>query len=302
MTSTFKLLVVGNSGQVARSMSQAPPPKDWSIISMGRPALDILQPDKINAVLDRELPDVIVNAAAYTAVDEAETHEASARRLNATAAIDLARLSAVRNIPIIHISTDYVFDGSKNGSYNEDDAVAPLCVYGQTKLDGEKGVSEANPQHIILRTAWVYSPFGSNFVTTMLRMATTHDELSIVDDQYGNPTSGYDIAAASFKIAKRLKADGGQSPYGVYHIAGAGSATWADFAVEIFAASSALGGPSASVKRIPSSAYPTPVKRPANSRLDCSKIASEFDVKTQDWRQSVQTCVRTLLETNEGFS
>ena len=187
------ILVAGRSGQLALALAETAPPPGWRLVALGRPELDILDEKSIEAAMDRVCPGLVVNAAAYTAVDQAESDDANAFALNEAAPAALAAAAAARSIPIIHVSTDYVFDGSKAGPYRESDAVAPLGVYGRSKLAGEKAVASANPDHLVLRTAWVYSAFGKNFVKTMLRVGSQRDELTVVDDQIGNPTSAHDL-------------------------------------------------------------------------------------------------------------
>lgn len=297
MTERLNVLVSGRSGQVASSLFEAEKPEGIEIIALGRPDLDVTDKASIEAVFDRIKPDLVVNAAAYTAVDSAETDEENAELLNATGAAYLASVAADYDTPILHLSTDYVFDGTKPTPYVETDAVAPLGVYGRSKLLGERMVAEANPQHVILRTAWVYSIFGNNFLKTMLRVAGTRDELGVVFDQIGNPTSAHDIAAGLIEIANQYrKSDRGLSS-GTYHMTALGDSSWAEFAEEIFAASAEFQGPTATVKRITSEEWPTPVVRPANSRLDCSKLKRDFGVALPEWRQSMRQCVKRLLET-----
>jgi dTDP-4-dehydrorhamnose reductase len=254
----------------------------------------------VEAAVAAVAPDMIVNAAAYTAVDQAESDSAAAFAVNRDGAANLARAAAARRIPILHLSTDYVFDGTKKSPYEEIDPVAPLGVYGASKLAGEQEVAAANAAHVILRTAWVYSPVGKNFLKTMLRVADGRDELGVVDDQVGNPTSAHDIAVGLVAIARRIADDGNWTP-GVYHMTGAGEASWADFAAFIFETSGALGGPTAHVRRITSAEYPTPVARPANSRLDCAKLSAEFGVTLPAWEGSTRACVEQLLKT-KGWS
>lgn len=297
MTQVQTILVAGRAGQVARALAAAALPKGVEIVALGRPDLDLLDPASIIRAMDSLSPDVVINAAAYTAVDQAETDKAAAFALNADGAAFLAKAAAERGAPILHLSTDYVFDGSKSGPYVEADPVAPLGVYGASKLAGEQVVAACNPNHFILRTAWVYSPVGKNFVKTMLRLAETRDELGVVADQIGNPTSAADIAAGLVAMAQQITSDPSGAVPGIYHMTAAGEARWADFAEAIFAASAALGGPSARVNRIGSSEFPTPVKRPANSRLDCSSLSAAFGVTLPAWQRSTQICVKELIET-----
>ena len=296
------ILVAGGAGQVARALAAAPPPAGMQVVAKGRPDLDILDPESIDAAMAAVKPDLVVNAAAYTAVDQAESEEAAAFALNARAPGDLAAAAARHGVPIIHLSTDYVFDGTRDAPYTEADPVAPLGVYGRSKLAGEEAVAGANPDYIILRTAWVYSPVGKNFVKTMLRVGATREELGVVHDQRGNPTSAADIAGGILEIAGQVLSGRTALKPGVYHMTASGEASWAEFAEHIFECSARLGGPVAGVKRITSAEYPTPVARPANSRLDCSKIAEAYGVVLPQWQDSTQICVEQLVETGEWNS
>lgn len=288
------VLVAGRSGQVARELVRTAP-AEFEVVALGSAELDIRDPVAVRATISRMQPSLVINAAAYTAVDQAEQDEAAAFLLNAAAPAYLAEASASVAAPIIHLSTDYVFDGSKSGLYAEEDVVAPLGVYGRSKLAGEQSVADANLHHVILRTAWVYSPFGRNFVKTMLRLAETRGEVSVVDDQVGNPTAASDIARGVWKVAGHIVAAPRSPEYGVYHMTGAGQASWAEFAEALFRISAVHSGPVADVRRIPSAEYPTPVRRPANSRLDCTKIAGRFGVVLPEWQASIETCVAELI-------
>jgi dTDP-4-dehydrorhamnose reductase len=240
-------------------------------------------------------PDVIINSAAYTAVDKAESEQEAAFALNRTGAGLLAEEAAKRGAAIIHISTDYVFDGRKSVPYVETDAVAPQNIYGQSKLQGEQAVRQMNPEHVIARTAWVYSATGSNFVKTMLRLAGERDSLRVVDDQIGNPTYAPHLAQALLEIARKVRHAPRDDQWGTYHLAGLGDVSWCGFAREVFRVSAELGGPSASVTPISTADYPTPAARPKNSRLDCSKAKQMFGVALPDWREGVRECVTRLL-------
>jgi len=299
--SKLNVLVAGRGGQVARALAASVPVDRVSAVCLGRPELDIRDADQIARVVDNIAPDLVINAAAYTAVDQAESEPDEAMLLNAVAAGALARAADGRGAPILHLSTDYVFNGEKPGPYLEVDAVNPLGVYGQSKLEGEKRVADRNSKAVILRTAWVYSPWGKNFAKTMLRVADGRDELAVVHDQRGNPTSANDIAAALWTIALQYAGDSKAIVPGVFHMTAAGEASWAEFAEEIFAVSSAAGGPAARVKRITSAEYPTPTRRPANSRLDCGRLAEVYGLALPDWRSSTRSVVEELVET-KGWS
>lgn len=292
-----RYLVTGREGQVVQSLIERSAGRDdITLVAVGRPDLDLARPETLAAVLDDVKPDLIVSAAAYTAVDQAETDEAMAMAVNAAGPAELARLAALRSIPIVHLSTDYVFDGSKAGAYAESNPVSPLGAYGRTKLEGERRIQDATDNFAILRTAWVHSPYGKNFAKTMLRMAQMRDSLTVVDDQVGNPTSALDIADAILTVADNLLARNDPALRGIFHMTGMGEASWAGFAREIFAVSSAKGGPSADVVSIPTSAYPTPAKRPANSSLDCAKLEHTHGVRLPDWRQSTRNIIERLVK------
>lgn len=292
-----RMVVTGCEGQVVRSLLECGHANDrFEIVALGRPSLDLREPESIDAVLRQTLPDIIVSAAAYTAVDQAETDETTATVVNGIAPGKIAAVADSIGIPVIHISTDYVFDGSKSQPYLEGDQVAPTGAYGRSKLAGERYVTSATDNHAILRTAWVYSPFGRNFLKAMLRAAQVRDTLTVVDDQIGNPTSALDIADGILRIAFNLLESNDAGLRGTFHMAGSGEASWAAFATEIFSLSAYHGGPSARVVRIPSQAYPTPTKRPANSRLDCTKLEKVHGVTLGDWRQSTARVIERVLK------
>jgi dTDP-4-dehydrorhamnose reductase len=286
----MRILVTGSEGQVARSLAEQA--SGHELVFAARPDLDLAVPATIEATVARIHPDLIVSAAAYTAVDKAETETDLAMAINGEAPGILARAGARIGAPILHLSTDYVFDGSLDRPWREDDPVNPINAYGATKLAGEEAVRASGATHAILRLAWVYSPFGANFVRTMLRLAETRDALNVVDDQRGCPSSALDIATAILKVADAWQA-GARS--GVYHFAGSGETDWAGFARAIFAGSARRGGPSAAVNGIPSSEYPTPARRPANSRLDCTRFEAEFGYRAPRWEDSLAVVVERLL-------
>jgi dTDP-4-dehydrorhamnose reductase len=293
----MRLLVIGKSGQVVSAILEAGPARDVDVVTAGRPDFDLAAPQLGLQRLRDMRPDVIVSAAAYTAVDKAESDVEAAERVNAKGPAVLARFAEDAGIPIVHLSTDYVFDGNKTGPYVESDPTNPLSVYGATKLQGELAVSSGAADHVILRTAWVYSSFGSNFVKTMLRLAETKDELRVVDDQRGNPTSAHDLANAIISVAGNLLAyPGADELRGTFHVAGSSSASWADFAAEIFACSAAMGGPHATVVRVSTTDYPTAAKRPSNSQLDTTKLRTFHGIHLPDWRESTRQTVQRLLE------
>ena len=295
----MRILVTGRDGQVARAL-RAKAGGDVEMIALGRPDLDLAQPASLVGAVARVRPDAIVNAAAYTAVDKAEEEEALATMINGAAAGALAKAAADLGVPIIQISTDYVFDGSKAGPYVESDPVAPVNAYGRSKLAGERAVAAANRRHAILRTSWVYDGEGKNFLKTMLRLAETRDELGVVADQTGAPSYAPDIADAVIAVARNLVADPTPARCGVFHMAGGGETSWAGFATEIFSLSAAAGGPSARVRGIASADYPTPAKRPANSRLNCDRLAQAHGARLPDWRDALARCMRDMNAMTKG--
>ena len=291
----MRLLVTGREGQVATSLLEAGQGRAGvEVVAIGRPELDLTKPDTVIDAIAAAKPDIVVSAAAYTAVDQAEDEPDLAFTVNAVGAGKVAEAAARLGIPVIHLSTDYVFDGSAPGAYVETDATAPRSVYGASKLAGEQAVAAANPRHLILRTAWVYSPFGKNFVKTMLRLAADRDEIAVVADQWGNPTSALDIADAILHAAARLHEGAGTS--GIYHLAGTGEANWSGFARHILDTSRVLGGPWARVRDIATMDYPTKARRPANSRLSSAKFADVFGWNAPDWRQSTEAVVERLAQ------
>ncbi|WP_430259396.1 dTDP-4-dehydrorhamnose reductase [Neorhizobium sp. IRS_2294] len=291
-----RYLVTGQEGQVVRSLvERASRHRDIEVLPLGRPALDLARIDTIEAAILSAKPAVIVSAAAYTAVDQAETDEANAFAINAAAVGEIGRVAKALGIPVVHLSTDYVFDGKKSSAYLETDPVNPLGVYGRSKLEGERLLAASGADYAILRTAWVFSPYGKNFLRTMLRVAETRDDLNVVADQIGNPTSALDIADAVFKVGDNLLALDDARLRGVFHMTGTGDASWAEFASAIFEASGKSGGSTANVHPITTAEYPTPAKRPQNSCLDCSKLAAEHGVSMPDWQSSTLEVVRQLL-------
>jgi len=291
----MRIAVTGKQGQVVSALLERGPVSGVEIVAVGRPELDLGDRASIRAVLSQIKPDVIVSAAAYTAVDKAESEEELAFVVNAEGPTAIAEVAKELGVPIVHLSTDYVFSGDKQGLYVETDATGPVSAYGRSKLAGEEGVAAANPNHVILRTSWVYSPFGANFLKTMLRLAETRDALNVVADQHGTPTSALDIADAVIAIAKRLCADPDPKLRGIFHMTGSGEGTWADFAEAIFAGLQAKSGREVSVGRITTMDYPTPAKRPANSRLSNDKLKQVYEIVLPDWRQSTRVVLDRLL-------
>lgn len=291
----MRILVLGRSGQLAQCLAQAATGSDIVLACVGRPETDLGNRAALDAAIATHHPDVVVNAAAYTAVDKAESEREAAYAVNATGAGQAAAASASAGIPVIHVSTDYVFDGGKAAPYVESDATGPVSVYGASKLEGERRVATANPRHIIVRTAWVVSPFGANFVKTMLRLAAERDELRVVADQIGSPTNAVDLAGALLAIARQVKdAPAADARWGIYHATNSGTATWADLAEATLAASARHGGRVVPVRRITTADYPTPARRPANSRLDGAKLARTFGITLPPWQDAVTRCVEAL--------
>jgi dTDP-4-dehydrorhamnose reductase len=296
MTNVKRILVTGVGGQIVQCLlEKARGRNDIEVFRLGRPALDLANPVTINAAVRASKPDLIVSAAAYTSVDQAEADEALAMAVNGLGPGELAHVARLLHIPIIQISTDYVFDGTKDSPYVETDAVGPLGIYGRSKLEGERRVAEETDNYAILRTAWVYSPFGKNFVRTMLRLAETKNTLNVVADQLGNPTSALDIAETVLTVANNLLSSTNADLRGIFHMTGDGEASWANFATEIFRLSACRNGPSATVSPIVSRDYPTPAKRPFNSRLECGKLSRIHGIKLPDWRVSTEIVIDRLL-------
>ena len=281
----MRLLVTGTNGQVARAL-KAREGGDLQVSLVGRPQLDLAEAGDLTALFAAHAPEVVVSAAAYTQVDKAEAETALAFKINSEGAGAVARAAAALGAPIIHLSTDYVFDGAAARRQTESEPTGPVNVYGASKLAGEQQVALATANHAILRTAWVYAPQGANFVRTMLRVARTNPELRVVDDQHGAPTSALDIAAAVETVARHLAARPDDAALrGVFHLTASGpTTTWAGFAMEIFRLSAERGGPSARVLPIASADYPTAARRPAWSSLDPTKLAERHGVTLPDWR------------------
>lgn len=275
------ILVFGQSGQVARELALHP-----EVINLNRTDADLTDPNACAAAIAAHDITGVINAAAYTAVDKAEEDTETAHAVNALAPIAMAQACAAKAIPFVHISTDYVFDGSGTDPWKPSDATGPLGVYGTTKLAGENGVRDAGGAYAILRTSWVFSAHGNNFVKTMLRLGAERDALTIVADQIGGPTSARSIAAATLHIAKTLTTN----TAGTYHFSGAPDVSWADFAREIFA----QAGLACTVTDIPTSAYPTPATRPLNSRLDCTATTTTFGISQSDWRAELSHVLADL--------
>jgi dTDP-4-dehydrorhamnose reductase len=280
----MRLLVFGRTGQVATELARIAPQATF----LGRDAADLADPPACAAAIAAHRPDAVINAAAWTAVDRAEAEEAAARTVNAGAPAAMAGACTALGVPFVHISTDYVFDGAGTTPFPPDAPTGPLGAYGRTKLAGEQEVRASGATHAILRTSWVFSAHGANFVKTMLRLSETRDRLTVVADQTGGPTPAAAIAQACLTIATHLTRD--PSATGIYHFSGAPDVTWADFARAIFAAT----GRTTQVQDIPTSAYPTPARRPANSRLDCTSTLTTFGIPRPDWRTGLAAVLKDL--------
>ena len=279
----MSVLVFGKTGQVARELAVLP-----DVQCLGREEADLTDPDACAAVIAQQRPAAVINAAAYTAVDQAETEEDLATVINGAAPGAMAQACKALGIPLVHISTDYVFAGDGTRPWQPDDPTGPLGAYGRSKLAGEQAVQTVGGSFATLRTSWVVSAHGNNFVKTMLRLGAERDGLTIVADQIGGPTAAKDIAAACHTMALQLIEDPGKS--GTYHFSGAPDCSWADFAREIFA----QAGLACDVSDIPSSDYPTPATRPLNSRLDCAATKTTFGIDRPDWRLSLTDILKDL--------
>lgn len=297
----MRIVVTGGPfGQVLESLLEVGGAAGHEIVPLGPPQLDLAaEAAGIVQAIKAAAPEAVVSAAAYTAVDKAESEPDLAFAINARGPEAIAQAARTLEVPLVHISTDYVFDGSKSSPYSEEDPTGPTSVYGASKLAGEQAVLASHTNSAVLRTAWVYSPFSANFAKTMLRLAADRDEVGVVADQYGNPTSALDIASAVISVLENLRSSNDPELRGVFHMTGSGEASWADFAEAVFAASSAVGGPLARVRPISTEDYPTPAKRPANSRLDSSKLARIHGVSLPDWRASTELVVRRLVSSTK---
>ena len=283
----MKVLIFGTTGQVAQELKRHAP-QGVDVSALGRDRVDLSDPKAAaDAIIDAH-PDIVINAAAYTAVDRAEEEPELAHIINGDASGVMARACASQNIPFLHISTDYVFDGAGNTSFSPNHPTAPINSYGRSKLAGEQAIVAAGGPFAILRTSWVFSSHGQNFVRTMLRLSETRDQLSIVCDQIGGPTAAADIARAIWTMARAFHDGAPQS--GIYHFSGAPDISWAGFARKIFA----LADRSVTVQDILSADYPTQAKRPLNSRLDCRELEAVFAIPRPDWRQSLKDVLKDL--------
>ncbi|MCJ2054291.1 dTDP-4-dehydrorhamnose reductase [Methylobacterium sp. J-070] len=291
----MNILVLGGAGQVGTELQALAWPDGVTVTAPSRAELDVTDADAVAAALGARDYRAVINTAAYTAVDKAESEVVPAWRLNALAPAILAAATAERQIPLVHVSTDYVFAGTKpEGAYAPDEPIDPQSVYGASKAAGELAVRTANPRHAIVRTAWVVSPHRSNFVKTMLRLAGERDGLTVVNDQHGCPTSAADLAAALATIARRMAVDAG-APTGTFHCVNAGATTWCGFAEAIMAGAAKRGGRSVPVTGIPTSAYPTPARRPANSRLSTDSLTAAYGIAPRPWQAALDDILDRLV-------
>jgi len=291
----MRILLTGANGQVGRELSNRGGQRGFEVLALDRSDLDITDQVSVGREVNRSSLSLVVNAAGYTAVDEAESEPELAFAVNRDGPAYLASACEKVGIPLVHISTDYVFDGQKQGDYFETDPVSPLSVYGKSKAAGEEEVSKLLREYLILRTGWVYGVHGHNFVKTMLRLGREREVVQVVDDQYGCPTYAADLAETILRIAAQLQ-EGRQIIWGTYHYCGKGVTTWHGFAEEIFRLAS--GDSSLKVKRvepISTSEYPTPAKRPANSVLDCSLVEKEFGIRSRPWSESLARMIKEMF-------
>jgi dTDP-4-dehydrorhamnose reductase len=287
------ILISGGLGQLGQELARAAALRRIPATALSRAQLDIANSSDVSSALSYIRPAIVVNAAAYTKVDLAETNIEEARRVNEIGPAVLASACAAARVPVIHLSTDYVFDGTKEDPYREADPVCPINVYGRTKAAGEQAVRSALDRHVILRTSWVYSEFGSNFLKTMLHLAKVRDELRVVADQRGAPTSSREVADVILDIAPRLVR--GDNVWGTYHFTSGGVTTWHGFASRIVAVQAALTGRSPPVSPIATVDYPTAARRPSNSQLDCSLFAEVFAIGRRHWTAGVDATTKALL-------
>ncbi len=295
------LFVAGRSGQLARALVEQADGSEITVVTAGRPDFDVEAPRTMAERIRNADADLIINAAAYTAVDQAESEPDRAFAVNRDGARDLAAAAARLGRPLIHISTDYVFDGKKSGAYCECDPINPLSVYGRSKAEGEMAVLSANDQAIVARTAWVYDSGPGNFVAAILRAARNRDKLQVVDDQFGAPTYAPALADALLAMARRIRDTGWSPDYrGIVHATGSGETRRDEFAREILRLSKSMGGPSAVVEPVSSDAFPTAAQRPSNSRLDGSRLKAVFGVALPHWKTDLETGIRRMLDTVPG--
>ncbi|RUO97852.1 dTDP-4-dehydrorhamnose reductase [Hyphomicrobium sp.] len=290
------ILIIGRNGQLARALHDVFTASAQQFIALGRPEIDLSDPPTAKTAIIAARPAVVINAAAYTAVDRAEDDAEAAFAINEAGAKAAAEAAAEIGASIVHVSTDYVFDGKKDSPYVESDPTAPLGVYGSSKRAGELAVAAANPKHLILRTSWVFSPYGANFVKTMLRLNSERSELNVVDDQFGNPTSALDLARAIARmLPKLLDSSPDSQAFGIFHVVNAGTTTWRGFAEAIIGAAHRRGAPRANVRAIGTKDYPTRASRPGYSALATDKITGVFGIHLRPWPNALSECLDQLI-------
>jgi len=287
------VLVFGSRGQLAQELKRAEWKEGTTLTFLGRADADLSAPQTLAPIVEQARPDAIVIAAAYTAVDKAESEEALATAVNAKGPAAISAAAAAWDVPVIYVSTDYIFDGNKEGWYDEADKPSPLSAYGRSKLAGEERVRSANPRHLILRTSWVYSAHGSNFVRTMIRLAASRDAVDVVEDQFGCPTAAADLAQAISRVLPALLDPAAR--FGTYHLAGASDTTWHGFAEGVFTALAQRGMSRPQNLAIKTSAYPTPARRPMNSRLLSAHFRDIYGVSLPPWEESLPKVLNELL-------
>jgi dTDP-4-dehydrorhamnose reductase len=289
----MRVLVFGSTGQLGRALSRAVWPKETALTFLDRAAADLSEPERLGTIVNAHAPDGVVIAAAYTKVDAAESDEAMAHAVNAAGPAAIAKATAALSVPIVYVSTDYVFDGTKHGFYDEDDAVNPVNAYGRSKAAGETSVRAANPKHLILRTSWVYSAYGANFLSAMLKPAKENREVRVVADQEGCPTAASDLADA---ISKALPAAmSGEGPYGTFHAAGSAGTTRHGFAEAIFAELRARGLRAPKAVPISTAEYPAPARRPPNGKLSSARLAATFGLRLRGYEEALPSVMDEAL-------
>lgn len=294
-----RILQFGTIGQLGRELIDAAHSGGVRLTAMTLEEADFTKPDDIARIVQGADCDVVVNATAYTAVDKAESEEDLAYTINAGTVGVLAGACAERGLPLIHVSTDYVFDGASTSPYRESDSSGPINAYGRTKLAGERAVQNAGPAHVIIRSSWIFSAHGANFVKTMLRLGAERDTLSVVDDQLGCPTAAADLADAILKVARRLHAGASPDHFGVFHYTGSGATSWRRFAQAIMAGGRDWAGTDAQIRPIATADYPTPARRPLYSVLDCTKIRTVYGIKSVPWPVALENVLRQLQSQKE---
>lgn len=291
---TARVFVIGREGQLARELARAPWPQGWSATFAEPPDLDLTKPDRAAEVVAAAKPDLVVNAAAYTNVEQAEDDFERALLINATGPAAVAAACRTIGVPFVTISTDYVFDGTKPGAYTENDPVRPIGAYGRSKAEGEATIRQANDRHVILRTSWLFSPFGTNFVKTMMRLGGERREVRVVADQRGRPTCAGDLARAVVAVCGAIRS--GQARFGTYHFANAGAVSWFDFAQAIFEGLAARGETvPEQVVPVTTAEFPTKAVRPANSELDCGLIERRYGIAIRPWQAALNECLDELV-------